>query len=105
MPFTSQGIKALFKAFGTKPVHCLYAMIVRKSHGGTELPQYLSFAMLMDMLLEHIFSQKRLLRRASPITALSCLAGKLGFQVHFKECPWLWIEAYLARELCRSNSK
>jgi len=29
----------------------------------------------------------------------SCLAGKLSFQVLFKECPWLWVKAYLARGL------
>lgn len=65
-------------------VHCLYAIMIRKSHGGTELLQHLSFAMPMDMLQEHSSWRKPLLMGASHITAPSCLAGKLGFQVHFR---------------------
>lgn len=61
--------------------------------------------MPMDVLQERRPWWKPLLMGASPITALSHWARKTGFQVHFKECPWLWIAAYLARDLCRSNSK
>lgn len=105
--FVSLRTKALFKTFGTthNTIHYLYAIVIRKSHGGTELLQCLSFVMPMYTLQDHSPWWKPLLMGASSTTALPHLADKLGFQVRFNECPLFWIEAYLARDLCRSNSK